>query len=105
MKRFQTGARRAVGVRPIQNGFVVLAGEHAALDLGVGDAEKTAAASVESRPISFAEIIVVFGWKFSCGVKADFVQHPPEINEAPDFIVATAQTGNVRHGQMSAMEK
>src|SRR5438270_11226983 len=40
---FFVGPRRAVGVRPIQNGFVVLAGEHAARDLGMRDAEKTAA--------------------------------------------------------------
>ena len=37
---FFVGARRAVGVRPRQHGFIVLAGECAAFDLGVGDAEK-----------------------------------------------------------------
>jgi hypothetical protein len=34
-------------------------------------------------------------------VEPDFIQHPPEIDKAPDFIVATAQTRNVGHRQTS----
>ena len=94
-------ARSAVSVRPIQNGFVGPAGEHTALDLRVRNAEETAAASVESEELRVAEIIVVSRRELTCRVEADLVQHPPEINEAPDFIVATAQTGNVRHGKTS----
>jgi hypothetical protein len=30
-------------------------------------------------------------------VKANLVQHPPEINQATNFIVATAQTRDVWH--------
>ena len=48
-----------------------------------------------------AQVIVVSGWEFTCGVEADFVQHPPEINEAPDLIVTTAQTSDVQHGPTS----
>ena len=98
---FFVGARRAVGVRPRQHGFIVLAGERAALDLGVGDPEKAAAASVEGEELRVAQVIVVSERELARGVEADFVQHPSEINEAPDFIVATAQTRNVRHGQTS----
>ena len=98
---FFVGARRAVGVRPRQNGVLGFAGEHTALDLRVGNAEETAAASVESEEFLVAEVIVVSRRKLARGAEADFVQHPPEINEAPDFIVATAQTGNVWHRQRS----
>jgi hypothetical protein len=38
-------------------------------------------------------------------VEPDFVQHPSEINEASDFIITTAQTRNVRHGQTSVRAK
>ena len=48
-----------------------------------------------------AQVIVVSGRELARGVESDFVQHPPEINEATDFIVATAQTRNVWHWQRS----
>ena len=94
-------ARSAVSVRPSQNGVVGFAGEHTALDLRVGNAEETAAASVEGKKFLVAEEIVVSRRELTRRVETDLVQHPPEINEAPDFIVATAQTRNVRHGQTS----
>ena len=56
---FFVGARRAVGVRPRQHSFIVLAGERAAFDLGVGDPEKAAAASVEGEELRVAQVIVV----------------------------------------------
>ena len=96
---FFVGARRAVGVRPIQNGFVGLAGEHMALDFRVGNAEKTATASVEGKEFLIAEVIVVRGRESARRVEADFVQHPPEINEPSNLVVTTPQTGNVRHEQ------
>jgi hypothetical protein len=98
---FFVGARRAVGVGPRQHGFIVLAGERAAPDLRVGNAEKTAATSVESEELRVAQVIVISGRELTRGMEADFIQHSPEINETPDFIVATAQTRNVRHGQTS----
>src|SRR3984893_17198260 len=98
---FFVGARSAVSVRPRQNGVVGFAGEHTALDLRVGNAEETAAASVEGEEFLVAEEIVVSRRELTRRVETDLVQHPPEINEAPDFIVATAQTRNVRHGQTS----
>jgi hypothetical protein len=98
---FFVGARRAVGVRPRQHGFIVLAGERTALDLRVRDAEKAAATSVESEELRVAHVIVIRGRELARGMEADFIQHSPEINETPDFIVATAQTRNVRHGQTS----
>ena len=52
------GARGAVGVGPVQDGFVGLAGERALPDLGIGDAEETAAAPVEREPV-LAEILRV----------------------------------------------
>ena len=106
MKRFQTWHSSSVRGVPwacahARMASSVLAGEHAALDLRVGDAEETAAASVEGEEFLVAEVIVVSRRELARGVEADFVQHPPEINEAPDFIVATAQTRNVRHEQTS----
>jgi hypothetical protein len=98
---FFVGTRRAVGVRPGQHGFIALAGERATLDLGVRDAEKAAATSVEGEELGVAQIIAVNGRELACGVEPDFVQHSPEINKASDFIVATAQTGNVGHDQES----
>jgi hypothetical protein len=82
-------ARSAVSVRPRQNGVVGFAGEGAAFDLGVGDAEKAAAASVEGEELRVAQVIVVSGRELARGVEADFIQHSPEINEAPDLIVTT----------------
>ena len=98
---FFVGARRAVGVRPRQYGFIVLTGERVTLDVGVGDAEKAAATSIESEELRVAQIIEISGWELARGVETNFVQHPPEINEPPDFFVATAQTRNIRHGQAS----
>ena len=98
---FFIGARRAVSVCPRQHCFIGFAGEHVMFDLGVGNAEKAAAASVEGEELRVAQVIVVSGWELARGVEADFVQHPPEINVASDFIVTTAQTGNVRHGLTS----
>ena len=98
---FFVGARNAVSVRPIQNGVVGFAGEHTGLDLRVGNAEETATASVEGEKFLVAEEIVVSRRELTRGVEADLVQHPPKINEAPDFIVATAQTRNVRHRKTS----
>src|ERR1043166_9382980 len=102
---FFVGARCAGGVRPRQHGFIVLAVERALFYLGMGDAEKAAAASVESEESRDPQVIEVSGWELARGVEADFVQHPPEINEAPDFIVATAQPRNVRHRQTSLKAK
>src|SRR5207248_7699122 len=50
------GARGAVGVRPVQDGFVGLARERAFFYFRIGDAEETAAAPVE-RELVLAEIL------------------------------------------------
>ena len=65
---FFVGARSAVGVRPVQDGFVGLASERVALDLRIGNAEKSAAASVE-RELVLAEVLYVIRWKLTGGVK------------------------------------
>jgi len=70
---FFVGARSPVGVGPIQNRFVGLAGEHTFLDLRVGNAEETATASVEGEKFLVAEEIVVSGREFTRGVEPDFV--------------------------------
>ena len=90
-------ARSAVSVRPSQNGVVGFAGEHTALDLRVGNAEETAAASVKGEEFLVAEVIVVSRRELTGGVEANLIHHPPEIDETPHFLVATAQTRNVRH--------
>jgi hypothetical protein len=48
-----------------------------------------------------AEILHVIRRESARGVEADFVQHPPEIDQTSNFIVATAQTRNVRHVRTS----
>ena len=93
---FFVGARGAVGVRPVQDGFVGLAGERAGRDLRIGNAEETAAASVE-RELVLAEVLCVIRRELTGGVQANLVQHPSEIDETPDFIVATAQAWDVWH--------
>src|SRR6266576_3539574 len=89
-------ARVALGVRPVQDGFVGLAGERAFFYLRIGDAEETAAAPVE-RELVLAEILRVIRRELTGGVQANLIQHPPEIDQASDFVVATAQTWNVLH--------
>ena len=101
MKRFQTWHSSSVRGVPwacahVQDGFVGLAGERAFFDLRIGDAEKTAAAPVE-RELVLAEVLCVIRRELIGGVQANLVQHPPEINETPDFIVATAQAWDVWH--------
>src|SRR5690349_7546225 len=88
-------------MRPDQDVFIFLAGERATFELGVGDAEKATAASVQGE-LMLTEILDVVRREFTGGVEADFVQHPPEIDKASDFIIATAQTRNVRHRLTSA---
>src|SRR4029079_19153015 len=90
------GARGAVGVRPVQNGFVGLAGERAFFYLRIGNAEETAAAPVEREPV-LAEILRVIRRELTGGVQANLIQHPPEIDQTSDFVVATAQAWNVLH--------
>src|SRR5206468_6426232 len=90
------GARGAVGVCPVQDGFVWLAGERAFFYLRIGDAEETAAAPVE-RELVLAEILRVIRRELTGGVQANLVQHPPEIDQTSDFVVATAQAWNVLH--------
>src|SRR6266576_4041498 len=89
-------ARVALGVRPVQDGFVGLAGERAFFYLRIGDAEETAAAPVE-RELVLAEILRVIRRELTGGVQANLVQHPPEIDQTSDFVVATAQAWNVLH--------
>src|SRR5205809_246604 len=90
------GAPSGLGVRPVQDGFVGLAGERAFFYLRIGDAEETAAASVE-RELVLAEILHVIRRELTGGVQANLIQHPPEIDQPSDFVVATAQAWNVLH--------
>jgi hypothetical protein len=93
-----------VGLRPVQDGFVGLAGKRALPDLGIGDAEEPAAASVEGERVRLAEILLVIRRELTGGVQANLIQHPPEINQATNFIVATAQAGDgIWHEQILAM--
>ena len=101
MKRFQTWhsssrARGSVGVGPVQDGFVGLAGERAFFYVRIGDAEETAAAPVE-RELVLAEVLHVIRRELIGGVQANLIQHPPEIDQTPDFIVAAAQAWDVWH--------
>ena len=87
---FFVGARGSVGVGPVQDSFVGLAGERAFFYVRIGDAEETAAAPVE-RELVLAEILRVIRREPGGGVQANLIEHPPEIDQTPDFIVATAQ--------------
>src|SRR5436190_19878832 len=93
---FFVGARSAVGVDPVQDGFVGLAGERAFFYLRIGHAEEPAAAPVE-RELVLAEILYVIRRELTGGVQANLIEHPPEIDQPPDFVVATAQAWNVLH--------
>ncbi len=42
----------------------------------------------------FAEVFLVIRRELTGGVKANLIQHSPEINQAPDFIVATSEAGD-----------
>src|SRR5207245_6280916 len=93
---FFVGARGAVGVGPVQDGFVGLAGERAFFYLRIGDAEETAAAPVE-RELVLAKVLRVIRRELTGGVQANLIQHPPEIDQTSDFVVATAQAWDVWH--------
>src|SRR5436190_7591191 len=85
-----------MGVGPVQYGFVGLAGERAFFYLRIGNAEKTAAAPVQ-RELVLAKVLHVIRRELSGRVQANLIQHPPEIDQTPDFVVATAQAWNVLH--------
>jgi len=93
---FFVGARGAVSVGPIQDSFVGLAGERAFFYVRIGDAEETAAAPVE-RELVLAEVLCVIRRELIGRVQANLIQHPPEIDQTSDFVVATAQAWNVLH--------
>src|SRR5580765_80502 len=93
---FFVGALGSVGVGPVQDGFVGLAGERAFFYVRIGDAEETAAAPVE-RELVLAEVLCVIRRELIGGVQANLIQHPPEIDQTSDFVVATAQAWNVLH--------
>src|SRR5438067_11582667 len=93
---FFVGARGSVGVSPVQDGFVGLAGERAFFYVRIGDAEETTAAPVE-RELVLAKVLHVIRRELTGGVQANLIQHPPEIDQTSDFVVATAQAWNVLH--------
>src|SRR5205823_6260598 len=93
---FFVGAWGSVGVGPIQDGFVGLAGEHAFFYLRIGDAEEAAAAPIQ-RELVLAEVLRVIRRELTGGVQANLIQHPPEIDQTSNFVVATAQAWNVLH--------
>ncbi len=101
MKRFQTWHSSSVRGVPwawaqFRTASSALAGERALPDLGIGDAEETAAAPVE-RELVLAEVLCVIRRELIGGVQANLIEHPPEIDQTSDFVVATAQAWNVLH--------
>ena len=58
---------------------------------------ETAAASVEGKLMGLTQVLHVLVRKLTSCVQADLVQHPSEINEASNFVVAAAQAWNVCH--------
>ena len=87
---FFVGALGSVGVGS------GLAGERAFFYVRIGDAEETAAAPVE-RELVLAEVLRVIRRELIGGVQANLIQHPPEIDQTSDFVVATAQAWDVWH--------
>jgi len=86
------------GMDPGENIFVATALKRAFFDLGIGHAKETAAAAIERVELRVAEKRNVVGGKLRPGMQPDFVEHAAKVNEAADFGVATAETGDVRHG-------
>jgi len=93
---FFVGAPGAMGVGPVHYGLVGLAGECAFSYVRIGDAEETAAAAVE-RELVFAKVLHVIRRELTGSVQANLIEHPPEVDQTSDFIVATAQAWNVLH--------
>ncbi len=60
---FFVGARSAAGMGPGQHRLIGLAGEDVALDLRVGHAEETAAASGEGEELFVAQVLLVILWE------------------------------------------
>src|SRR5947199_3295785 len=85
-----------MGVGPVEDSFVGLAGERAFFYLRIEDAEEPAAAPVE-RELVLADILHVIRRELTGGVQANLIQHPPEIDQTSDFVIATAQAWNVLH--------
>src|ERR1019366_81356 len=92
------GARAAALVAPREELLVVNAAvQHARLQFGETHPQKSTAARVEHARFAVAEIRDVVRRKFSSGVEPDFVEHAAEIDQAADFGVGTAETGDVGH--------
>ncbi|HEV2713835.1 MAG TPA: hypothetical protein VGU64_01135, partial [Terriglobales bacterium] len=54
------------------------------------------AIGIASAPCIF-QVLDVFLRKLTGGVEANLIEHPPKINQATNFRVATAQAGDVSH--------
>jgi hypothetical protein len=72
---------------PLQNFIVRSAFLHAIDQAMVIDAQKAAAGRIESA----AKVRLIIGRELSFVVLPNFVDHPPEINDAADFFRRTAQ--------------
>src|SRR5437867_4236775 len=90
----------AVLKTPGQHIFVGAAEFHARDDVFVLDLQQRAAPAVEAD----AEVFLILRRQLAGGVQANFVEHPAEMHDAADLVVATAKSGNI-HGRTVARRR
>jgi hypothetical protein len=95
---FFEGRFAALGERPLQNFLISASLEDTVDESVVMDAEKACAPGVEPAPIAGPEVVI--GRKFSGAAQSDFIEHAAEENDATDFFVVTAESGNFHEGRL-----
>jgi len=83
---FGVGRPAAMRESPFEHFVVTRAGVHSFHHFAVIEVEERAALRVEPFP----QIRLVIRWQCAARVHANFVEHPPEINNAAKFLRRTA---------------
>ena len=83
---FLVGKAVAVFIAPVEHLFVGESEEDAVADVGVTDMEEVKTTSVEVD----TKVLVVALGEDTLGMEADFIEHPGEVDEAPDGVVGAA---------------
>ena len=82
---------------PGEDFFVIAPLQRAGGEVGVADAEEAAAPGVEHPGLGITEVGNILSRQPARGMQADFVEHAAEMDEAANFRVRTAETGNGWH--------
>lgn len=84
----------ALGEGPCEQFVITSSLECLGGEIRVVDAEKVASAGVETSRVAIADHRRPFVGKFPLGAEADFIEHPPEINDAAHHFIGAAKSGD-----------